>query len=95
MAHGQNFPVICLSRREWAIHWAADILHFPGLWSRFVGPFCSQEKSQGCEQYHFHQAFVPLIDYMDADVYGLGFTIHNGQSKQSNSDWIFYFSADC
>jgi hypothetical protein len=40
-------------------------------------------KSQGCEQYHFHQAFVPLIDYMDADVYGLGlqFTTVNRSSQ--------------
>jgi hypothetical protein len=72
MAHGHKFPVICLFRQGLAFHWGADLLHFPGLWSRFVCPFCSQEKSQGCEQYRFHQAFVPLIDYMDANVYGLG-----------------------
>jgi hypothetical protein len=66
-----------------AFRWAADLLHFPGLWSRFVCPFCSQGKSQVCEQYHFHQAFVPLIDYMDADVYGLGlqFTTINRSSQ--------------
>jgi hypothetical protein len=43
MGHGQNFLVISLFRQGLAFHWAADLLHFPGLWSCVVHPFCPQE----------------------------------------------------
>jgi hypothetical protein len=47
MAHGQNFPVICLSHHGWAIHWAADLLLFLGVASCSGHPFCPQEKVTG------------------------------------------------